>query len=136
MKRARGPSYYVLALLVGCIDSTAPPRPCDGDIGLIAITTTPVRFGWSPACGVSSLTVTTVEASPVDERVVWGWTVPEQEPVGPTIIYGANPRDAAVWAPAEPLDVGTEYRVTVMHTVGGDVVVASGTTTFTWFPPD
>jgi hypothetical protein len=72
----------------------------------------------------------------MDERAVWGWTVPEQRPVGPTILYGHSPDEATVWMSPEPLDAGREYRVTVIQTVGEDVRVASGARTFRWFLPD
>jgi hypothetical protein len=96
----------------------------------------PVRFHWLPACGISALTVSTVEASSVDQRAVWGWTVSEQYPVGPDIVYGFSPDGATVWAEPEQLEVGREYRVNIVYTVGGDVMVASGTRTFRWYPPD
>jgi hypothetical protein len=136
MKRLRlFPAVFALA---GCGDwsrPSAPPAPCQGEIDVV-VTQTPVRFHWLPACGISRLTVTTVEASPLDEHVVWGWTVPEQRPVGPTILYGQTPDEASVWTSPEALEVGREYRVTVMQTVGEDVRVASGTRTFRWFLPD
>jgi hypothetical protein len=124
-----------LVVLLGCGDSTAPPPPCEGAIDVRA-GSFPLQFSWLPACGISALTVTTVAASPIDERVIWGWTVSEQHPVGPGIVYGFSPDGADVWAEPEELGMGTEYRVLVRYTVGGDVVVASGSRTFYLFLPD
>ena len=126
---------FSLAVLLGCEDSTAPPPPCEGAIDVRA-GSMPMQFSWLPACGISGLTVTTVEASPIDERVVWGWTVSEQFPVGPRIIYGFSPDGATVWAEPEQLEIGPQYRVEVRYTIGGDVVVASGSRTFYWYLPD
>jgi hypothetical protein len=81
--------------------------------------------------------VTTVSSTPgEEERAVWGVTVSEQLPLGPGITYGTSPERAQVWIGPETLGVGKTYRVTIMYTVGGDVVVASGQATFTWWPPD
>jgi len=67
---------------------------------------------------------------------VWSFTVSEQSPVGPGVVYGKSPRGATVWAGPESLAVSKMYHVAVTYTVGGDVAVASGGATFTWFPPD
>jgi len=67
---------------------------------------------------------------------MWGFTVSEQAPLGPAIVYGENPKSAQVWTEPKPLSVGARYRISVMYTVGGDGMVASGMTTFIWFPPD
>lgn len=61
---------------------------------------------------------------------MWGFSVPERYPLGPGIRYGEAPTGASVWTPAQPLQAGTTYRVSVMLTVGLDVAVASGTRTF------
>lgn len=128
--------YGALACAIACGESTAPPPACDGAINISVAITLPPRFDWSPACGVSSVSVATVEPSPLDERVVWGFAVPEQRPIGPPVVYGARPSGATVWTGPEPLEVGKQYRVSVMYTIGGDGVAASGERTFTWFPPD
>jgi hypothetical protein len=126
-----------VAGLIACRDSTAPPAPCTGAISVNVAGSAQPSFVWSPACGISLLTVATVPASSNDvERAIWGFTVPERAPVGPGINYGKSPRNATVWRGPEALAVGKTYHITVMYTVGGDGVVASGGATFTWFPPD
>jgi hypothetical protein len=125
----------LLALALACSESTAPPPPCQGPIEISA-GDVPLRFSWSPACGISALSVVEVADAPANERVVWGFTVSEQYPVGSAIRYGAPPDGASVWQAPESLDAGSTYRVTVMMTVGGDVMVASGSATFTYWPPD
>lgn len=96
-----------------------------------------LRFSWSPACGMSSLSVTEVR-DPLSSfmNVVWAFNVPENAPVGPGILYGSAPRNATVWAGPQALEVGTQYEVTVLYTVGGDVVSARGSAVFTWYPLD
>jgi hypothetical protein len=128
----------IFALLAIACDGTGPDRmePCSGSIQL-GLRSEPLRFVWSPHCGISSLTVAEVPATPEGaERVVWGLDVPEETPLGPGVAYGHAPTRAEVWAGPEPLAVGERYRVTVAYVVGGDVVTASGQLTFTWFPPD
>jgi hypothetical protein len=128
----------IFALLAGACDGTGPERvePCSGSIQL-GLRSEPLRFVWSPHCGISSLTVTALPAIPEGaERPVWGFHVPEQTPLGPGVTYGEAPTRAQVWVGPEPLAVGGRYRVAVAYLVGGDVVTASGQLTFTWFPPD
>ena len=129
-------SCLTLPGLLACRSSTAPPAPCDAPIAVTLRYTPSPRFDWSPSCGISSLTVSAVPASPTAESVVWGFTVPEQRPVGPSIAYGANPEGATVWMAPAPLAVGTTYRITVKYTIGGDGVAAQGEATFTWYPAD
>ena len=123
----------LLATSFACRDATAPD-PCNGTIEVAVAATAEPNFTWSPRCGISALAVTAV--AQIEEEVMWGFTVSEQAPVGPAIIYGHNPKGADVWTGPKPLSVGKTYRVHVAYTVGGDVLVASGSTTFTWFPPD
>jgi hypothetical protein len=136
VRRVRTTAVAILATSLACHDATAPaPSPCVGSIEVGVLTTTQPTFTWSPQCGISALTVTTVSAIP-EEEVMWGFTVSEQAPLGPAIVYGTNPRGANVWTQPKHLSVGKTYRITVTYTVGGDALVASGATTFTWFPPD
>jgi hypothetical protein len=131
------PRHLGVIVITGAIacDGTTSPAPCNGDIEVVAVTTTPVRFAWTPACGVSTLLVTTESALP-EGSVAWGISVSEQEPIGPDVVYGVKPRGATEWKAAVELEPGREYRVIVRHTVGGDVIVAQGQRDFTWFPPD
>lgn len=125
------------AALLSCSDATSPPEPCSGDIELSIATGPAPRISWTPACGVSQVALTSVPDAPGDPaRTIWGFTVPERSPIGPAVTYGESPRSASVWADPESLEIGVPYRVRVAYTVGGDVLVASGEATFTWFPPD
>src|SRR6185503_20865928 len=98
IRRAGVGAAVFLTASLGCHDSTAAvPDPCSGDISVTVTATTPQpTIGWSPRCGISSLAVTAVAAIP-EEEVMWGFTVPEETPVGPAIIYGRDPRGADVW---------------------------------------
>jgi len=126
-----------MGVCLSCSDATAPPAPCSGPLTVVVASSSQPILKWSPTCGASELSVTRVPANSSEvERVVWGFTVSEQSPVGPGIVYGVSPKNATVWTAPEVLDVGRTYRVTVAYTVGGDVVVGSGTATFVWFPPD
>ncbi len=127
----------VAILSLGCRGTAPePPEACLGSIQL-GLRYEPLAFDWSPRCGISTLTVTTVPATPGEaEQLVWAFNVPEQSPVGPAVAYGEAPSRANVWAGPEPLVIGKRYRVTVRYIVGGDGVAASGELTFPWFPPD
>jgi hypothetical protein len=134
--RMRLRALWLLSAL-SCGESTAPPAPCDGPLTVTVTHTLQPRIGWSPHCGVSELIVVAVPASSSEaERVVWGFTVSEQAPLGPDLTYGLKPRNSSVWKEPEALVVGKTYRVTVGYTVGGDVLVSGGSASFTWFPPD
>ena len=123
--------------LLACSDSTSPPEPCEGDLSVTAASSDMPRFSWTPRCGISRLVVVDVPDAPgEEERVVWGFEVPELQPIGPGITYGESPSRATVWVEPEMLQVGETYRVDVAHTQGGDVFVASGEALFTWVPPD
>jgi hypothetical protein len=113
-----------------------PLEPCEGSIQP-GLRYEPFRFEWSPGCGISRLAVTELPVSPGEsERVVWAFTVPEHVPLAPAITYGEAPSQADVWTGPEPLVSGRRYHIYLSHTVGGDVVVASGGLTFTWIQPD
>ena len=125
-----------LVLSVTSCNDTVAPRACEGTIAVLFQNSDGPRFDWSPSCGISALSVSTVAASPADAQQMWGFSVPESQPVGPFIRYGVNPPGATVWVDAQPLQPGTQYVVSVWLTIGGDVVVAYGETTFTWYPLD
>lgn len=124
----------VLLAALGCSEATAPVsrKPCSGPVDVaVSKDTTPV-FAWAPACGMSDFWVVTVPSSPAEtEEVVWSFSVPEQTPVGPGIRYGIAPDGITYWTHPRALIPGTQYRVRVMQTVGGDVVVAGGEKVFT-----
>ena len=128
----------IVGLLAGSCDGTGPEvvEPCSGAIQP-SLRYEPLAFEWSPPCGISSLTLTALPATPEGaERTVWAFQVPEDTPVGPAVTYGEAPSGATVLAGPEPLVNGRRYRVAVRYIVGGDAVAASGDLTFTWFPPD
>lgn len=135
--RHRWFAFCAACWIVACTSTTEPPAPCGGDIAVSVATGATPRFSWAPDCGVSLLAVTTVPTAAGDHgRTVWGFTVSERTPLGPSVTYGVNPPGATVWSAPEPLQIGDSYRVYLAYTVGGDVLVASGETTFNWFPPD
>lgn len=124
----------VLAPLLAALScrGAVSPEGCARDVEVsVARGANPV-FSWSPGCGISSLSVVTVPStSGVSEEAVWGFTVPERTPIGPTIRYGIAPAGATVSTQPRALVAGATYRVLVMQTVGGDGVVGSGEGLFT-----
>jgi hypothetical protein len=126
----RGVAILFAALSCNGTSSVAP----DGCVRNVVITVIPGAnpvFFWSPACGMSSLSVVTVPSASGSEETMWGFSVPEQKPVGPAIRYGRAPEGSTVWTQPRALVVGTTYRVRVMHTVGGDGLLGTGERTFT-----
>ena len=125
--------FALILLTLGCRDTTAPVVR-EGCVGPVQVAVrqepTPV-IGWAPACGVSAVWVVTVPSAGATEEVMWFFSVPENAPIGPSIRYGVTPAGITFWSPAQPLVTGTSYRVRVMQTVGGDVVVAGGEKVFT-----
>ena len=141
MRRSRThrrlPALWAAGALLACTEATEPPASCTEDIVVSVATEAIPRITWTPECGVSELVVTTVPtAAPEEARTVWGFSVPEHSPIGPVVTYGTSPAKATEWTAPEPLVIGEVYRVRVAYTVGGDVLVAAGETTFTWYPPD
>ena len=124
----RGLVVASLVTLAAC-DSPAAPD-CSGDIDVSVTHSLRPIISWSPRCAVSSLTVNTVPRTNAVPESVWGFSVPENDPVGPAIIYGAVPKNASYVTAAVPLQRGMTYSVTVMLTVGGDGIVAYGERTF------
>jgi hypothetical protein len=61
---------------------------------------------------------------------MWYFAVPENAPIGPSIRYGVMPVGITFWSPPRALVAGASYRVRVMQTLGGDVVVAGGEKVF------
>jgi hypothetical protein len=112
--------------------STVSPPGCAQNVQVAVVSGANPVFSWAPACGMSSLSVETVPAGAgASVQTVWGFTVPENTPVGPGIRYGQAPNGANVWFAPEPLVTGTSYRIRVTQTVGGDVLVGSGEALFT-----
>jgi|GEM_PF-1723259 len=134
MSRALSYLARTTALLLtglSCSRTTAP-EGCVRNVQVAVLTYAGPMFSWSPACGISSLSVVTVPPAPgVSEESMWAFSVPEQRPIGPGVLYGAVPAGATVWTQPRPLVVGASYRVRVMQTTGGDVVDGSGETVFT-----
>ncbi|HEX9085825.1 MAG TPA: hypothetical protein VF836_13880 [Gemmatimonadaceae bacterium] len=131
----RASSYLMCTALLlsslGCND-TISPKACGGNVEVAVLRLPNPIFTWAPACGVSSFQVVTVPASPgAMEESMWGFTVPEQSPIGPAVTYRIAPAGATVWQQPRALVAGETYRVRVMQTVGLDVVVSSGERVFT-----
>lgn len=136
MNRALFDRVCVIALtlsVVGC-DGTSSVTP-DGCIQNVQVTVLPganPAFVWSPACGMSSLSVVTVPSvAGVSEETMWGFSVSEQSPIGPAVRYGRAPDGATVWSQPRSLVSGETYRVRVMLTLGGDGLLGSGEGVFT-----
>ena len=129
-------SFYLMctALLLsspGCSDTTSP-KACGGNVQVAVLRQPNPIFTWSPACGVSSFQIVTVPSAPgAMEESVWGFSVPEQSPIGPAVRYGIAPAGATVWQQPRALVAGATYRVRVSQTVGLDGVVGSGESVFT-----
>ena len=112
--------------------STIGPPGCVQNVQVAVTSEATPLFTWSPACGMSGLTVETVPSSASGSaEAVWAFFVPESNPVGPSIRYGQAPSGANVSVAARSLVAGTSYRVRLAHTVGGDGLLGSGEALFT-----
>lgn len=129
-------ALIVCCASIGCDSPTKPITGCLGDVPIEISSSqqapSVVRFGWSPPCGISTFTVSTVPAPGASAVQVWSLTAPEQAPMGPSIIYGVTPRGATAGRAAVPLVHGLTYRVSVNYVVGGDAIAASGQQVFTY----
>ena len=129
-------AFVVACVGLACDSPTKPIMGCMGEVPIEISSpreTTPgLRFGWSPACGISTLTVSTVPAPGASAVQVWSLTAPEQTPIGPSITYGVTPRGATSLHPAVPLVHGVTYRVSLAYVVGGDAVAGRGDEIFTY----
>jgi hypothetical protein len=125
-------STALLVATLSCRGTTAPTQGCVQNVQVAASTEAIPNFTWSPACGMSNLSVVTVPSAPgVAEESMWGFTVPERTPIGPAVRYGTAPAGATVWTQPRALVPGATYRVWVYHTVGGDGLLGSGKLVFT-----
>lgn len=139
----RQPAHAILAtaaalLACSCQNTIAVESfatPCHGPVTVEVTVGLEPQINWAPQCGISSLAVLTVPSTPgAVEAVMWWFTVPEQQPVGPGIRYGQAPARANSRAPLE-LRAGTTYRVRVTQTLGLDVSIAEGVRVFTPLTP-
>lgn len=128
----------LVVLFAGCEGSSTVVEPCSQNVDVsVAGLGNGVLFAWTPECGMSFLSVTTVPAAAGGQPViVWSFSVPENQPVGPFVQYGKAPDRATVTVQPQPLEAGTTYRVQVFQTIGGDALTSTGEATFTHFPPD
>jgi hypothetical protein len=136
MNRALFYQTCVAALILtgpGCSGTTsATPEGCIRNVEVTVLPGANPAFAWSPSCGMSSLSVVTVPSAPgVNEEAMWGFSVPENSPIGPAIRYGSAPNGATVWTQPRALVTGATYRVRVMLTLGGDGLLGSGERVFT-----
>ena len=118
---------------LACNDEPTSPKGCIQNVQVIVDNAATPTFLWAPTCGMSSLSVETVPSTTGGVgagEIVWGFSVPERNPVGPGIRYGHAPSGATSPAP-RPLVAGTSYRVVVQHTVGGDGLLGHGEAVFT-----
>lgn len=126
-------SVLVLVALSSC-QSTAAPKPCAGNLQVVALHGSVATFTWLPRCTITNLAVLD-EATAHDPipQYYWSFSVPEQYAVGSSIEYGATPAKANAWLGPRTLTKGATYRVSVSYrTLGGAAVTASGEKTFTW----
>src|SRR5438046_3011135 len=86
----------LLLTVIGCsATSSVTPEGCTRNVQ-VTVLPGPV-FAWSPACGMSSLSVVTVSSAGANEQSMWGFSVSEQKPIGPAVAYGSAPAGATVW---------------------------------------
>jgi hypothetical protein len=123
----------VLLPVLGCRGaSEVSPEGCRHNVEIAVLPGANPVFSWSPRCGVSTLSVSTVPSAPgAVEETMWGFSVPEQTPLGPRIPYGIAPSRATIWIQPRALQTGSKYRVSVWYTVGGDVLTGGGERVFT-----
>jgi hypothetical protein len=115
----------------GCGASTVAPVGCAQTVDVVVSNETTPLFSWTPPCGVSYLGVETVPPTGNGiPETFWSFSVPENQPVGPWIRYGQAPARAHIGVAAKPLVAGN-YRITVVQTVGGDVLEGGGEALFT-----
>lgn len=131
--------HVAFALCCASMACESPTKPITGCLGDVPIeisspreATPGLRFRWSPPCGISTLTVSTVPAPGAAAVQVWSISASEQTPVGPSITYGVTPRGATALHPAVPLVHGLTYRVSVAYVVGGDGIAATGQEIFAY----
>src|SRR2546423_5869513 len=129
-----------IAMIISCgtLACNSPTKPLEGCIGDIPISLsssrvspTP-RFDWSPRCGISSLTVSTVPGPGAAPVLVWSFSAPEAAPIGPAVTYGVTPDRATAPRAAQPLVHGVTYRVSIQYIVGGDGIAGSGDEIFSF----
>jgi hypothetical protein len=103
------------------------PRTVDVTVG----TGLEPDISWAPACGISSVVVTTMPSSLTDPgTMMWFAYVNEASPFAPAIHYGHAPAGASTQSPLA-LIAGTSYQVWVYQTVGQDAISAQGVKEFT-----
>ena len=122
----------LLLITLSCNRTTAPVEGCFLNVDVAVSPEAIPSITWSPTCGMSHLTVTTVPSAPgVSEEMMWAFSLPERTPIGPAIRYGSAPTGATVWTQPRALVRGVTYQVWVYHTVGGDGLLGSGKRVFT-----
>lgn len=134
----RAPDIKHVALIICCasVACDSPTKPLTGCLGNVPIeinsSAPALRFEWSPPCGITTLSVSTVPAPGASPVQVWRVDAAEQMPVGPSITYGVTPRGATAPHAAAPLVHGLTYRVSIAYVIGGDAIGASGDKLFTF----
>jgi hypothetical protein len=123
-----------LAVIPACNDSPTHPVGCSGTVTLTVGPSLDAsgapQFDWSPRCGVTNLTVIILPNGIGDPAVIWDVSAPENAEMGPPVIYGHVPAGAAAGIAAQPLQSGSTYRVSILSTIGGDVIGAEAEKTF------
>lgn len=121
MSRALSDLARTAALLLTALSCsrTTALEGCVQNVQVAVSTDAGPIFSWSPACGISALSVVTVPSAPgVTVESMWAFSVPEQKPIGPSVLYGTAPAHATVSTQPRALVVGATYRVRVTQTTG------------------
>lgn len=123
----------LLLAAIACNGATAPVNPegCIQNVEVSVWTGAIPVFAWSPACGISFLSVSIVPSAPGSEETVWSFSVPERTPIGPSVAYGTPPAGATVSTEPRALLAGATYRIRVMYIIGGDGLAGQGEGVFT-----
>ena len=126
------------AVVIGACGVTEPtyPTSCSGALTVEVVWDDGEIIDWTPSCGVSAIVVTVDTPNPTAEQYMWNMHVPEGQPLRSGHPYGVTPLRGSSSVGPKSLSCGARYRVSVRQTVGRDVQVASGSTTFMHFCPD
>jgi hypothetical protein len=113
------PALFILSL--GCAEASAPPvEACADDQAVTVHVSAGPRpaFTWTPACGMTSITVFSAAGPPPAAWVLYGGSSAASNPLRSGIRYGQAPSGTLEATPETALEVGSEYQVLVYRWVG------------------
>ncbi len=137
-RAVRALAIAAAGLAAGCDDGPTgtdrsaqrPPALCERAVAVSVIGSGDLpTFTWTPACGVTEVVVTREENGET-VAIMWQVRIPETQPIGPSVRYSQLPSRGETVRAAQALVRGETYRVAVRTIVGGDLIAATGTTTF------